>query len=419
MESHPICDPTPKVTIHRNYLQDFLAAVGMGLVISVVADRFANALNEGALQLEGSGEQKVDELTSLSTSIHSPEFTHHGHFRGRSILRRNFVIEPYPEPKFERSPWHFYGAKSAENTAAPTFIVNAEGGKKTLPTNTFLQHYMEEGIGQYGYLYFKPEVLHRYLTVPGYNAIFHMRKWGSASMPGDKGNIDVGINSHGLINAFAPDIADLPVSEQFYWASHSSLPSGELCDEMFQTRMQQNPPNSPGVIELIQQAKSQLNIVFNDKFSRDLFNDMKPEKQDLSRLSVGPVLNQYTEVTGLAKILYIWVIEPMEIDALRKALTVLGSTIDKKTKELRQIKLLERILIQKGLDLQQARSGTAALVGLNDLRIVSAHAGGPALESSFQLMGAASMPETPIAAWDLCVDSVSSAFKVIETTLKT
>ena len=328
IDSHEIYDPTPKVHIHRDYLRDFLAAMKMGLLISVVADRFANAPTEEALELEQVEDHQIDEFTWLSTVIHTPEFTNHGYFRGRSTLRRNFIIEPYDEPKFERSPWHYFGKPLTEESALASFIVNDEGRREILSKNTYLGNYIESGIGRFGYLYFRPEVLQKYLQVPGYSVFFHMRSWGSASLSGNRGTIDVGINSQGLINAFAPDIADLPSTEQTYWASYSSLPSGEICEEMFQTRMQQNPPHSPGITELIRDARSQLSTVFEKQFSVDLFKDIEPSQQDLCRLSVGPILNQYTEVNELAKTFYGWVIETMQITPLRTALVALGGVVD-------------------------------------------------------------------------------------------
>lgn len=131
--------------------------------------------------------------------------------------------------------------------------------------------------------------------------------------------------------------------------------------------------------------------------------------------SVGPILNQYTEVTELANIPYGWVIETTKIASFRNAIDTLGGTVDKK---LGQIKLLENILIAKGLDKSEARSITAPLVGLNDLRIGAAHIGHLKLEPSFQLMGASSMPETPQAAWHLCVDAVEGCLSVITATLE-
>ena len=419
LDDHKIYAPTARVIIHRHYLRDFLAALGMGLLISITADRFANAVTEEELELAQSEDEQIDQFTLISTNIHTPEFTHDGCFRGRSILRRNFIIEPYDKPKFERSPWHYFGEQSTQEAELPKFIVNDEGKKQSLPKDTYIGNYINSGIGKCGYLYFRPEVLQKYLQVLGYSVFFHMRNWGIASLPGDRGTIDVGINSQELVNAFAPDIADLSLAEQHYWASFSSLPSGEICEELFQTRMQNNPPRSPGVVDLIRDARSQLNASFQyqNQISVDLFSNIEPSNQELSKLSVGPLTNEFTEVLDLAKILYGWVIETMQIELLRKKLISLGGKVDDK---LRQIKLLEQILMAKGLDKQQARSITAPLVGLNELRGGSAHIGIPKLEPIFvEFMGVSEMPETPRAAWHLCVDAITLCLNKITATLET
>ncbi len=416
LDYHETYDPTARVIIHRDYLRDFLAAYGMGLLISITADRFANAVTKEELELDQIEYKQSDKLTWISTNINTPKSTHNNYFRRESIRRRNFIIEPYDNPKFERSPWYYFGEQSTEEAELPTFIVNDEGKRQVLPRDTYLGNYIKSGIGKFGYLYFRPEVLQKYLQVPGYSIFFHMRNWGVASLPGDRDTIDVGINSQGLVNAFAPDIAALSLAEQSYWASFSSLPSGEICEEMFQTRMQQNLPHSPGVVNLIRDARSQLNASFQHQVSADLFSDAEPSKQELRRLSVGPVSNQFTEVLELAKVLYGWVVETMQVDPLRDTLSTLGGAVDKK---LRQIKLLEKILMAKGLDELQARSMTAPLVGLNELRIGSAHIGNPELEPIFQLMGASTIPETPRAGWNLCVDAVANCLCSIAGTLET
>jgi hypothetical protein len=59
------------------------------------------------------------------------------------------------------------------------------------------------------------------------------------------------------------------------------------------------------------------------------------------------------------------------------------------------------------------------LVGLNELRIGSAHIGNPELEPIFQLMGASTIPETPRAGWNLCVDAVANCLCSIAGTLET
>jgi hypothetical protein len=233
-----------------------------------------------------------------------------------------------------------------------------------------------------------------------------MRNWGVVSLPGDKGTIDVGINSAGLVNAFAPHIGQLIISEQAYWSSFSSLPSGEICDEMFQTRMQQKPPHSPGLTETIEVSMSKLSEAVQGISPQQLFSGAVPSKENLRKLSVGPVADRDDEVLELAKILFGWVIETMEIGSLRAALTVTGATIDK---NLRQIKLLERLLTAKGVPESQARAVTAPLVGLNELRIGSAHIGKTEFEKSFKLLTSSVAPTTARDRWLVCVDAVADS----------
>lgn len=407
VDSHQIFDPTPRVTVHRDYLRDFLAAREMGLLISIVADRFANARTETELEIDEVDNELIADFTKLSTNIHTPDFTGHGYFRGRSILHRNLIIEPYETPKVERSPWHYFGELPNREGELPRFIVNSEGDKQTLSKNSYPPSYP-------WYLYFRPEVLQKYLQTPGYSVFFHMRNWGIASLPGDKGTVDVGINSQGMINAFAPDIADLSIAEQAYWASFSSLPSGEICEEMFQTRMQQNPPHSPGITELIRNARSQLNTTFIENFSTDLYTESQPSPQELCRLSVGPINSQFSEVLELSKILYGWVIETMQIDPLRAPLG--GRT--EENKQWGQIKLLNELLVKKGLETNQARSITNPLRGLNDLRVGSAHIGIPKLEKAFNLMGSEMIPQPSRTAWNWCVDAIAQCLNSIAEALK-
>src|SRR5262249_1756025 len=100
LDSHRFYDPTSNVAIHRDYLRDFLTGVRMGLLISVVSDRFANALTKEGLDLDETDYIRLDKLTRLKADIHPPE-AGRDFFRGRSTLWRNFLIEPYDKPRFE------------------------------------------------------------------------------------------------------------------------------------------------------------------------------------------------------------------------------------------------------------------------------------------------------------------------------
>lgn len=68
--------------------------------------------------------------------------------------------------------------------------------------------------------------------------------------------------------------------------------------------------------------------VVADRFANattPLFNDIKPDQKNLNSLSIGVFSSQYNDVLELAKILYGWVIETMQIGSLRDALTALGN----------------------------------------------------------------------------------------------
>jgi len=416
IDEHPIFDPTPKVIIHRDFLRDFLSATEMSLIISVVVDRFANSEAKDDLGILQNDEVQPEALTSISTSIQSPETTRGSFFRGRSILRRTLILDPYDEPRYSRSPWYISRiVRPIEHQELPLFIVDDEGTKKKLLPSGDLGAYMSNNIGHYGYLWFRAEVLRKYLNTPRYSIYFHMRNWGQASLPGERGDVDVGINSQGLVTAFAPDIADLPAEEQAYWASFSSYPSGEVCEELFQTRMQCNPPLSPSTTELIREARDNLGEAVRSRFGVELFNDNEPSEKERSMLSVGPLLNDFSEVATLAKILYKWVFETMSIPALRTVCRTLGQEAEDK---LRQIKLLERGLVLLGLTIEESRGLTAPFVGLNDLRIGDAHIGSIDIDASMSLMGGSSQMRAR-EAWGMCVDSVTRNINEIANQFRT
>jgi hypothetical protein len=136
----------------------------------------------------------------------------------------------------------------------PHFFVDAEGTRATAE---------KAGLR---YLFFKREVLRKYLDTPGFGVYFHMRNWGVATTP-MRQSIDVGINSLGIATAFAPDIAKLSSIEQSYWASFTRLPSGEICKELFETRMLQEPPDSPSIPEIVKGATHDLDEVFKGAIS--------------------------------------------------------------------------------------------------------------------------------------------------------
>ena len=126
-ETHDFYSPTLRLEVHRYYLQDFLAAAGLGMVVASVADRFRNTtasetVTHAQLQVPGDVEVSVAEMTENGESF----------WRARSILHRTAAIQPHeggPQP--ERSPWHCFDLPKT-NFSKLEFIADADGKRCTL-----------------------------------------------------------------------------------------------------------------------------------------------------------------------------------------------------------------------------------------------------------------------------------------------
>jgi hypothetical protein len=387
-------DPHPYCIIVPDYLRDYLAAKRMGLLISIVSDRFAYSETEQELGIKHRERSElIDETTWWSTIVHPPAWPHNGLWMGRGILHRTIVIHPYKKPRIERSPWPYYGDVPGKKGSS-LFVLDGEGRRGAISKS-----------GGPLYLFFRAEVLRRHLSTPGYNVYFHMRNWGSASVPGAH-SIDVGINDVGLVTAFAPDLADLSEADQAYWASFSVVPSGGVCWELFQTRMQQDPPRSPSVIDVVQSVRRGLQDVVPH-----LFDDPDASLARASHLSVGPIGADDAEFLDLAKVIYNAFIEKMNIKTLRSEI---GTAVDD---NWRQIRLLEELLMKRGSSKEDARTMVKPLHALRQLRVADAHVSAAEVESAFRDLGINSAPGTPRQKFNVCVDAVANTLNWIATNL--
>ena len=84
----------------------------------------------------------------------------------------------------------------------------------------------------------------------------------------------------------------------------------------------------------------------------------------------------------------------------------------------RAIKLLETLFTAEGVDTAVARSMTAPLAGLNDLRIASAHGGRIGWKVAFDLIADGKEPSTTREAWAVTVDCVAQAFDRVTEQLR-
>lgn len=386
------------IVIHRDFLKDYLSARKSGLLLGLAMDRFFNTDDLKKAEIKEEKRNIIRPGLARQIDIHKrTKMSEMNLFRIRSTLWKTDVIKPYDKPKNERNFWH---PPSFDNVPTEAkFYVDSEGNKLELT---------EKGVPPY--LYFKRSVLERYVNAPGYRVVFHMRKWGRATNPRRQG-IDVGLNSEGLITAFAPDIAKLPSSEQAYWSSYSAIPVGEVCEELFQTRMMLNPPDSLGVLDLIYNIKKKIDKKFESLTGEKIYKEKEPEKKELFSLTVGPLHDNYADLVFLAKILYQWTIESMQIKILKKAV----KDALKDEPKAHQIRYLEEVLIQKAnLTSEDAKDVVFPLRGLNSLRQMDAHLRSEReIKKALNQIGISEISSHKWRVWDSIVDNIVSCFKEI------
>ena len=175
--------------------------------------------------------------------------------------------------------------------------------------------------------------------------------------------------------------------------------------------MQQNPPHSPGVVDIIAGARTSLQDTYLRRFSGELYGDFELRSSDGDRMSVGPVRGEVREVVDLAKPLYTWTIESMSIAAIRAPLKAAKVTFDPQAK---QIVLLRTVLIRI-VDMPEpdARALVAPLEVLNGLRVAAAHALPAEINDHYHRLDVTGMPATTRAAWTLLVNHVAEALNKI------
>lgn len=397
-EQYRFFNPVPHVAVHRDYLRDYLAARKAVLIIDVVADRMANAVTIEDLQLDVVEQERIGDAAWVTTSVHPADATGHGHARGRASLYWKVAVFPYDRPRIRRSPWPTFGLEpraTSDEESPPTFIATSEGDRclAGAPKSPL-------------YLYFRPEVLEKYLSAAGYGVFFHMRTWGTACGP-QGACVSVGMNSRGLVTALARDLGKLRASEQLYWCHYSTLPDGDICREQWDTEMQQRPPHSPNTIEVIKGARSQLASAFQARFSNALFDGREPPEREQQRMSVGPLRDDMQEVAELAKSLYSWVVERMAVDFLRAALKLARVPYGPEEK---QIALLAKVVGLATETPDEARRLMSPLRGLNDLRVSVAHSLERSPTSALQSIGVDMSTTTARPAWNGVVDSIAEMF---------
>ena len=394
---HP--DALATVIVHLDFLRDYLAARGKSLLLWFVADRFATF--QSRQEIEDIGVSAQDRQNSAPGEFRQVDVVevpdYGGFWRVRSTLWRSYLIEGYGEPKRERNAWLIPSRPPQPGTNE--FYLDEDGTKGPLSDP-----------GCPPYLHFRREVLRRYLETDGFRLFFHMRRWGFGENPeGDA--IDIGINENGQVTAFARDIAKIPLDQQAYWSSHSCFPTGGVCRELWQTRMQCDPPHSPNVLELMEEARQAICDSLEPLTSTPLYHDGGVEQKDRWALTVGPLSDDLGELARLAKLLYQLCLETLDVRKLRRAVEKQPSPEPGELKNWGSIRCLQALAeLLGGAPQEEAIQTCKPLKDLNSIRQMDAHAWSLSAEHVGSMYGV-DTSTSMVPLWDAIVDRSTTALR--------
>jgi hypothetical protein len=275
------------------------------------------------------------------------------------------------------------------------FIVDNEGNKETSITLAQLSRW----------LWFHPNVVNELLKKRTGVISWYTEDTGSLGGAWNR-SVHFGINSVGLINVYAKDIANLREIDKKVWANHNISPEGRVSAELLMSQMQAMPADTIapeqiffGLIEEIQEiTKARLgsSILKGHTFEKGIANRI----HRFQAVSIEGFFLLCKEITR-------YLIERIDIDLLKR--------LKKENDSLGSLKRLENILT--ALD-YNGRGILTALVGVYELRIADAHLPSTTMiEESMKLVGV-DYDEARLNSGKKLIENVNSSLVQIREALQ-
>ncbi|MNM34857.1 hypothetical protein D3C81_455170 [compost metagenome] len=379
------------IEIRAEHLRDYLCARGLALRLAQYRERKQYVEDASHIPWHGAPveEQKDNELFKLHTfSIRAD-----GGLLGRTSVMRVWRTDVDPEedvPAFEaesnsntdyehfqfeqkgltyeqvdgrlwRDEWVEPAAKSerVRGDAQDEQLYYSTGAAgERLPANAL----DDEDVGLY--LWFKAEVIEALLAFRGASLEWYTSDTGSIKCSPDY-KVHFGVNEQSHINAYAYDIAKLPLWQQKIWHGFNISPDGRPSRELLAAQYESNPADTMAPEELFEEVIKKLNELFVENFDSPLFKPHDHAGDILRNCHRFRALDK-NGVLALAKDIARLTVDSIDI-------TLLKQIVESDPKEkLGSLKLLERLLL-KYCDKDAARKMMTPLHIAYGLRLGDAH----------------------------------------------
>lgn len=387
--------------VRAGFLKDYLCARQMALYVSsyrsreeVVSD--ASQISWGGLQVrkengtdrwEGRVEERVEGgflAGSQAAVLHmGRETVNYDEDIPRispddaDIVVRSWVIDRKGSSFFRiqgelwRTEWvepAKHSPRVREDEVPPTtlFIVDVEGTRKA----------GDKLASSGGWLWFKPGVI---------MALAHRRGGALRMFTRDTGRVTCspttstvfGVNTLGLINVYAEDLARLPEWHQQIWAGYNISPEGGVSHELLSSQVQGEPASTQPPEAFLGEGLKHLTEVFHTTHHASLFREHDNIPGLIKTAHRFRAIDE-ASLFALAKDLARLTAESIDAGVLHKIVS------PPKGEKWASLKSLENVLASS-IGPDEARSVMGPLVGINELRHADAHLGSSNLQSSFDL----------------------------------
>ncbi|MGH9734318.1 MAG: hypothetical protein ACRD8A_06995 [Candidatus Acidiferrales bacterium] len=270
-----------------------------------------------------------------------------------------------------RDEWVEPGTRSTrirrDEPASPiSFIVGAGGQKETA------KRLIDSG----RWLWFKPDLVPALVERRGGGLRWYTRETG-----GVRGwphtYIHFGINSLGLVNAYAKDVAHLPEWLQRVWAGFNVSPDGKVSEELFSAQAQGVPADTQAPEAFLADGVEILNDAFAKRFGVALFRPYTDPQGIFAPCHRFKALSE-SGLYGLAKELVRGVLEHIDVTPLHKIVSPPPG------EKWGSLKSLEKVLASITHE-RWSRGTLGPLHGIYNLRLADAHLPREDLDEAFAL----------------------------------
>jgi hypothetical protein len=280
-----------------------------------------------------------------------------------------------------------------EPLSTVSFTVDANGTRESAPA-----------LRKSGrWLWFKPEVMSALAHRRGGAIGWYTRDTGYVRCSPDY-DVHFGVNSIGLINVYAKDIAFLPEWQQRIWAGYNVGPEGAVSEELLESQVRAEPARTQAPEEFLSEGIELINRISLNRFGFPIFRHHDSTESILSRTH----RFRATDAAGLfalAKDVARLTADRIDVSALQKLV------LPPKGELWGSLKSLEKVL-GTVTGPEQARLMTAPLVGAYELRLGDAHLPRGEIAESLRLAGVDASARPIHQGEQLLSSCVSSLYEI-------